>query len=278
MAENDRLPPRARARIFGLADQEAAVQTAMQSNLRHISELAKAHDLASDEQHKIELKEESDRRQEVLETQQDRHRALADLNGRIRRFLDTLPANVSLEDAKPVKVKLKAGQTHQQAVTELRTQIVRLIGERSQVERAALPIDEIKAQAKKWITERAMQARPSIVATHEKFDIKFTFMDPEAFTPTLDPLALLAWFDAEYLERKLGELIDEMPKPRLALTPSVKAERLAGIKTALGDAERLECALIDDAMDNGSIIDHRPNIDIKALLGIVVTKSKARAA
>jgi hypothetical protein len=62
-----------------------------------------------------------------------------------------------------------------------------------------------------------------------------------------------------------------------------KAERLAAIKVELGDCERLECALVDDARDDdardkGIILDVRPNVSIPALLGIVVTKSKAKAA
>jgi hypothetical protein len=278
MTDNNRLPPRARAKIFALADQEAAVQTAMNSNLRQLSELAKAYDLVSDEQRKLELRDERSRRQQVQETQRERHRALADLNGKIRRFLDLLPADATLDDAKPVKIKLKPGESHQQLVADVRVRIVKLIGERSQVERAALPVDEIKAQVKKWITERAIQARPAIMATHEKFDVKFTYMDPEAFTPTLDPLALLAWLDPAYLEDRLNDLVDEMPKPKLAMTPSAKAERLAAIKVELGDAERLECALIDDALDKAILIDHRPNVDLRALLGIVVTRSRAKAA
>jgi hypothetical protein len=62
------------------------------------------------------------------------------------------------------------------------------------------------------------------------------------------------------------------------MTPTEKAERLAAIKFELGDAERLECALIDDALDKAIMIDHRPNVDIRALLGLVVSKKKANAA
>src|SRR4051794_2318800 len=150
MTENDRkLPPRARAKIFTLIDQEAALQTAMHANLRQISELSKAYDILTDDQRKIEIKQEVDHRQEVQATQRERHHAIADLNGKITRFLDLLAADAVLDDAKPPKIKLKPGQTHQQAVAELRGQIVKLISERGQVERAALPIAEIKAQVKK---------------------------------------------------------------------------------------------------------------------------------
>jgi hypothetical protein len=123
-----------------------------------------------------------------------------------------------------------------------------------------------------------MKGRPIVTASHEQFDVKFTFVDPNAYAPVLDPLTLLAWFDPEFLETRLNALIDEMPKPKLALTPAEKAGRLASIKAALFEAERLECAHIDTALDEGTIIAHRPNVDPQALLGIVVSRSKANAA
>ncbi len=276
MTDNDKLPPRARAKVFALVDQEQQASTLMHSTQRQIGELRNSFNTTATSQH-IAINKEIERLEPLREKHADRHKYLADLNGKIRRFLDMLPADAELDDAKPVKVKLKPGETHQQAVVDLRVKIVKLLGERSQVERAALPVDEIKAQAKKWITKRAIEGRPAIVATHEKFDVRFTAMDPASFTPSLDPLALLAWYDPEFLEGRLNELIDEMPKPKFALTPSEKAERLASIKTELADAERLECALIDDAMDAGVILDHRPNVDIRCLLGLTVTRQKASA-
>ena len=86
MAEHDRLPAKARARIFALADMQEGTQVALNSNLRQISELGKAYDIASDAQRKIELKKEADRRQELQGTQSDRCRGLTDLNARIRRM------------------------------------------------------------------------------------------------------------------------------------------------------------------------------------------------
>jgi hypothetical protein len=272
------LPPKARAKIFNLADREAAALVAMNSNLRTIAEIAKAHDISSDEGGKRELKKEVDHRQLVQETNRDRHRALADLNAKIRRFLDLLPADCVLEDAKPVKVKLKAGETHQQLVADLRVKIVQLIGERSQVERAGLPPDEIKAQVKKWIVERGMHARPTLVANHSEFKIRFDVMDHDSFAPTLDVLALLAFFDAEHLETRLFELVDAMPKAKFVMTPAEKSERLRALKDELDVAERLEVAIVDDALDNAVMIDHRPNVDIRALLGLVVTKKNKKAA
>lgn len=277
MTDRDRLPPRARAKIFTFAETEASLMTAIHANQTQIRELEDALAMTTEDQRKLDLHEMIAQRREVQTTHRARHHAIADLNGRIRRYLDMLPADALLDDAKPPKIKLK-GETHQQAVANLRGQIVKLISERGQVERAALPIAEIKAQVKKWITERSMRTVPQIVATHETFTVKLEHYIDGALAPVPDIAAMLAWFDPEHFEAKLMALIDQMPKPKLAMTPSEKAERLAAIKVELGDAERLECALVDDAMDNGIIIDHRPNVDIRALLGLVVTKKSAKAA
>ena len=279
MTDKDRLPGRARAKIFALADQEASAQTVMNSNQRQIAELMKAFDISTDDQRQMELREEAERRNHVQVTHRERYKALADLNGRVRRFLDMLPIDAVLEPVKVIRASLKRNETYQEAVADLRVQIVKLIGERSQVERAGLPTDEIRAQLRKWITERSIAARPAIIATHDKFDVKFTFMDPESYTPTLDPLSLLAWYDPEFLENRLNELVDEMPKPKFSMTPAEKSKRLREIRTGLDEAERREVTLIDNAQDQGILIDYRPNVDICALLAVTMTrKVKAKAA
>lgn len=272
------LPARVQAKVMALLDAEQQASTAMHMTQNAIREAQYAHDVNPHGDKAIALAREVARLQAMQPDNQARYRALADLNAKVRRVLDMLSAHVTLDDATPVKLKLKPGETHLQSVVNLRLNIVKLIGERSEVERAALPIDEIKAQAKKWITERSLKARPAITATHEKFDVKFTFTDPDAYTANRDPLALLAWFDPELLETKLNELIDEMPKPKLALTPQGKAERLASIKSELFSTEQLECAHIEAALTERTVIDYRPHTEIRALLGLVVSREKASAA
>ena len=278
MADKERLPPRARAKIFSMAEQETSLMTAIHVTQAQIKELDEALAMTSEDERKLDLQEMIARRRDVQETQRERHRAIGDLNGKIRRYLDLLPADAVLDDAKPPKIKLKPGQTHQQAIAEFRIKAMNLIAERSQVERCALPVSEIKAQVKKWITERSLRSRPMIEATHEKFTVKFNAYVEDAYAPTLDVAAMLAWFDPKHLEEKLMGLIDQMPKPTLAMTPTEKAERLAAIKVELSDCERFECALVDDALDNAILIAPRPNVSIPALLGIVMTKRKAKAA
>lgn len=272
---SERLPPKARAKIFTFAETETSLMTSIRATQAHIKELDEAISMTSEDARKLDLREQIEQRRDVMETNREKHRAVADLNAKIRRFLDLIPADASVDDVKPVKFKLK-DETHQQAVVRLRGLIVGLIAERAQVERVALAHEEVRAQLKKWITECGLRARPSIVATHEKFSVKYTTTIEDGYTPQLDVMALLAWLDPEYLEQKLLEQIEEMPKPKLAMTPLEKKQRLAAIKVELLEAERQEIAIIDDAQDQGILIDIRPNTSIDVLLGLTVTR-KAKA-
>jgi len=101
---------------------------------------------------------------------------------------------------------------------------------------------------------------------------------PDALLAQYMDMLRLELSKLDNFETKLNEMIDSMPKPQFALTPAAKAERLAAINVDLGNAERLECALIDAAQDEGTIIAHRPNTDPAALLGIVVARETAFAA
>src|ERR1700712_2217757 len=101
MADNDKLPPRARAKIFALVDQEQQASTLMHSTLRQIGELNNSLNTTSETQHAA-INKEVTRLHSLREKHADRQRYLADLNGKIRRYLDTLPADASMDDAKPI--------------------------------------------------------------------------------------------------------------------------------------------------------------------------------
>jgi hypothetical protein len=277
----ERLPPRARARILVFAEAEHSLMTTIRSNQAHIKELEDALAMTAENERKLDLREQINQRKDVMETQRERHRHMADLNAKIRNYLDLLPADTVIDAVKPVKVKLPEGKSHQQAVTDLRTTIVKLIAERAAVERVALPIEEQKAQIKKWIVEKGLRARPSIVINHERMALTWDHKLEDAYTPTIDLLAWAAWYDPEYLEQKLIAQLEEMPKPKFALTPLEKSQRLAAIKLELAEAEKAEVNIIDAASDQGVVIEHRGNVSIPILLGITfsrIPKAPSKAA
>ncbi len=81
------------------------------------------------------------------------------------------------------------------------------------------------------------------------------------------------------LLERLEAMIDAMPTPAKQMDATERKERLAEIKAELFNTERLECAHIDAAREQGTLIEHRPNVDPSALLNLVVSRSsKANAA
>ncbi|MDA9521299.1 hypothetical protein XI06_13185 [Bradyrhizobium sp. CCBAU 11434] len=276
MDDQSRLPPKAHLKILALEDSEQAALTLASSTTRRISELRSALGLNPNSPNADAMRLEVERLELLQRKHQDQHRQRADLNNRVRRYLSTLPARAHLADARPARIKLKDGETFLAAIERIRTQIAHLASDRLNVEQSGLPVSEMKAQAKKWITESAIRGRPTIKASHDRFEV--IFVDPAAYSMHLDVPSLLAWFDPQGMELKLNELIDAMPAPKLALTPSEKIERLRKIADDVLDQERLEEAIIVLAEETGQHVPRRPNCDPRALLGLVVDRAKADAA
>ncbi|MBB4391762.1 hypothetical protein [Bradyrhizobium sp. ERR14] len=276
MDHQSRLPPKAHLKILALEDGEQAALTLASSTTRKISELQLALNLNPNSPNADAMRLEVERLELLQRKYQDQHRQRADLNSRVKRYLSLLPASAHLADARPTRIKLKDGETFLAAVERIRAEIARLASDRLNVEQCALPASEMKAQAKKWITESAIKGRPTIKASHERFEV--TFLDPNAYSVHFDVPSLLAWFDPEGMELKINELIDAMPIPKLALTPSEKTQRLRKIADDVLELERLEEALIVAAEETGQHVPRRPNCDPRALLCIVVDRQKVAAA
>lgn len=270
------LPPRVQAKLAALKDAEQQALTIMTSSHRMIAENEKAHDLNPTGDKAAVLAREIVRLQALQPAHQDRYKALADLNAKVERYLAMLPANVELDDAKPIKLKPRSDETHLQAVQRLRIEIMGLISERNRVERASPTTKGMKEQAKLYVQSLALRGTPRLVIEHGKFEMNFgRGVIGESFTT---PEEVLAWINPALLQRRLEAMIDEMPKPARQMEADDRKQRLDEIKRELFDLERRECAHIDVAREEGTLIEHRPNVDVKALLGLVTSRSRANAA
>jgi hypothetical protein len=218
---------------------------------------------------------EIDRLSERLETQQTRHRALIDLSTSVQRYLELLPSSAVIEAAPRVKVRLKDGESLTRAVDRVRGEIADQTRERHRVLRAELPIADRKRAARAYINELAAKGTPRIAADHDRFELNF--LSGGSFVTKPDAQALLAWLNPELFRERLCAQIDEMPKPKYALSTDAKRERLREIKAIVTELEREEEALIEKAADEGFDIARRPDASPAIILGIVVNK-KARVA
>ncbi|MEY9671483.1 polyhydroxyalkanoate synthesis regulator phasin [Bradyrhizobium elkanii] len=270
------LPPKVQAKLAMLKDAEQQALTIMTSTQRMISENEKAHGLNPTGDKAAVLAREIIRLQALQPAHQERYKTLANLNAKVERYLETLPANVELDDAKSIKLKPRSDESHLQAVQRLRVEIMGLISERGRVERASPTTKEMKAQARLYVQSLALKGTPHLVIEHGKFEMNFgRGVIGESFTT---PEEVLAWVDPAMLLRRLEAMIDEMPKPARQMDADDRKQRLDEIKRELFDLERRECAHLDAAREEGALIEHRPNVDVKALLGLVTSRPRASAA
>lgn len=276
MNEISGLPPRAHLKISALEDDEQRALTLSTSTTRKISELHHALALNSNSPHADVMRLEIERLEVLQRKYQDQHRQRADLNAKVRHFLAMLPADATLADAKPIKPKLRDGETHLTALERIRHEIAGVASERLNVEQAGLPLSELKKRTKEWVKERGAHGRPTITANHDKFEV--IFLDPAAYSTHPDIPSILAWFDPQGMEVRLNQLIDGMPTPKLALTPAEKAERLRELKLSVLSLERQEEAIIVSAEEAGQTIPRRINASPAAILNLTIDRAKATAA
>lgn len=277
MADGSKLPKAAQLKILRLEDAEQQAQTLISSTVRRIGELERIIMNNPDGDRGDAIREEIAMLRERRDEHTDRHRSCCDVNGAIRRYLEMLPANAVLSDAKRIKVRPKTGESVTEAVDRIRRDIGKLVAEKFQVEQAGLPTHEIRAKARDWISRCAETARPQITATHNEFAITFNVYDQRASVPMPDIAAIMAFLDPEKLTKRIDEAIEQMPKPRLALSAEQKAKRLREIKDLLYERETEEEALISLAEEQGQTIDRRPTADPRAILGLVVDRHRAVA-
>ncbi|MEY9731727.1 hypothetical protein [Bradyrhizobium yuanmingense] len=278
MADGSKLPKAAQLKILRLEDAEQQAQTLISSTVRRIGELERIIMNNPDGDNGDAIREEIALLRDRRDEHTDRHRSCCDVNAAIRRYLGMLPANAVLSDTKRLRVRPKAGESFADAVDRVRREIANLVSERFQVQQCGLPIEEIRAKARDWISRHAQTARPRIIATHNEFAISFEVYDEKASVPMPDIAAIMAFLYPERLTKRIEEVIEQMPKPRLALSAEQKAKRLREIKDLLYERETEEEALISSAEEQGQTIDRRPTADPRAILGLVVDRHSATAA
>lgn len=278
MADGSKLPKAVQLKILRLEDAEHQAQALISTTVRRIGELERSIFNNPGGDKTDALRQEVTLLREKLDDHTDRHRSLTDLNAAIRRYLELLPANAVLSDAKRAKVRPKANESFQSAVDRVRREIAILVSERFRVQQAGLPIEEIRAKARDWVARCAKTARPRIVATHNEFAISFDVYDERASVPLHDMAAVMAFLYPERFLKRINDVIEQMPKPTLAMTAEQKAKRLREIKDLLYGLEMDEEFYISSAEEEGQTIDRRPTADARAILGLVVDRHTATAA
>ncbi|MCE3256567.1 MAG: hypothetical protein K0Q64_650 [Nitrobacter vulgaris] len=83
-----------------------------------------------------------------------------------------------------------------------------------------------------------------------------------------DPLALLCWLAKDDLLKRVEKLIVESSDDKAALGEQARAEQLAQIASDYLQIEREECQLIWKLQSDGHAVEHRSDVDVRAVLGV----------
>jgi hypothetical protein len=269
------LPARVRDKLLALRDAEQQALTLTTMTQRALAELDRLLGNSPDGDRAQSTRREIARLTALQPDQQARYRALADLHAKIARYLSLLPASAQITDEK-TKIKLKEGETHLRAVQRLRAEIMKLIGERSKVERAVPTNKEAKAAAKEFVQELAKRYPPSLTVEHGKFVVQFGRGVIGERDPT--PMEVMAWLDPDLLQARFEQMINDREPSGTQMSAGERKKRLTEIKLELLELERRECAHIDAAKaDENAVIEYRLATDPRAILGLVVSE-QANAA
>lgn len=272
------LPAKAQSKFTRLLDAEQTAQDLVGATMRRLSDATRAMSTAPESVHpKIEA--DIARYQDNLHLAQARHRGLADMNARLRYFLQEELGNVGLDDARKKLPKLDKGETLGTAVKRIRLKIGTLTSERSRVAACGLPLSDLKKQADEYVAELAERGRPKLLLGHDrKFNANFTATVETAFATKQDIGAALAWLDPPAFLRRLIEEIEAQPQPSLALSAKERTEKLAALDAELLVLEFEEEAYIEASEVEGPILHRRHDADPRAILGVVVSRNAPAAA
>jgi hypothetical protein len=267
------LPDKARRKLGLLQTELETTQANVSSTLTQISLANQTIGYSNEGTTVADQEFNLSRLRAKLGKEQTKFQQLSGLLANLRRFLtENVKRSDVLVDAKPVKLKERSGESTFDAIDRIRMEISSHSSELKDVRDAGLPLDEVRAQAVKWIHQQGLRCTPKITATQKKFDI--TFGEQQSFTnPAPDLPAFLCWLDPEAMLDLLSKEIGNRPVPKLVLTPADRDRRMSELKELLLRLERSEEQLISQAeAEHDQFMERRPNADPMAVLGLAIEK------
>jgi hypothetical protein len=194
-----------------------------------------------------------------------RERLSGNLLGILRGFIGSLPPNTLLEIVPKSELSLRNGETVLGAITRVRGELAAAQCELMQLRAAPLPLDDLKQMATEAVSKFA---RPSLQVRDGRLDIGW----PK------DPVAFLAWVNAEQVVARLHEQIERLPVPANALSAAERNRRSAEINACILELEHEEEALVEAALEAGHDGVSRREVASPAVVLGVRVSTRARAA
>ncbi|MGU3417752.1 hypothetical protein [Methylobacterium sp. D54C] len=185
--------------------------------------------------------------------------------------------------------KLLKGEFPVAAVGRVRGLITEKRQERARVSRASIPAAEAKEAARAFVAQTATLARPDVstllAGSHEVY---FPALASSAMMPVnnadfgmiviggkvYDGLALACWLQPETVIAAIDRDIDAAAVDKSAIPTATRIARLAELDAEILAAERDEVAFIAMAEAQGAVINHRRDVDPRALLQVTVEEAE----
>jgi len=252
------LPESARAKLSDIEAQRCIAEDLLRGTAQRLTSLPREA---------VELRE---RLAVERDKHAERHRSLSMIVSRCNQFWSELRANVALEVAPAVEIKLKASETVVAALAATREQIAGAQRELVQVRKAPL-CRSSQEEAIRAHLARLVQ-RPKI-----GFDARggalLTWTEDMA---TMDGvLGLLAFvLGPEQVSAAFSR--DLEPESPGAVSPLEREKRISELSVSLLALERTEGALILRAAGEGIELSRRGDASPVAVLGVVVVNANAR--
>ena len=275
----DQLPEPARAKLAAVEQQATDAQALMhagahrldtwEARVRHLTQVLDT--VPSAERRQQAEKEMATARTELTrlrEQQQQRatcHRSCGNLVGRLRGYISTLPVSAVVEPLPPARPELLKGEAVPEAITRVRNELFAAQSQLTQLRAAPPTVADLKQMAKEAV---ATLGAPSLQVQGGKLDIAW----PK------DPVAFLAWLNAEQVVARLHQQIDRLPVQANALSAAERSRRMTEISARILELEHQEEALVEAALEAGHDgVSRREGVSPAVVLGVRVS-TRARAA
>jgi hypothetical protein len=207
-----------------------------------------------------------------LEAAQETFAALSRSHTAVGAWVKQLRPDTRLDDVDlTLWPTLQTHETHVDAVVRIRCDIEDLIGDRSALRRALLPLDELFAQSDAHVDALARQGAPRLRLDGDRLTVQHEI---EGFADKA--VALLAWLHPEQMKERLREDIRAHREREIGdrevavLSTTERAQKMRELDDNLLERERCEEALIREADAEGTVILRREKASPLAVLGVRV--------
>ncbi len=260
------------------AEDAAALVQASLSRARQLSAALSAAEAGEIPGDIVGLTRELETTRAAQSARQARYSTIMGCLNAVRVWAEGQPPHVVLEPA-PVAVEPPEGEPLPAVIDRIRATLTATVTELRAVERAPLPVADLKAAMRQQVAALADRGRPSINIERGALEINFRRQQSTIPGTTPDDVAAsLAWLDADLLIARLDAEIDALPTPPLALSAADKANRRAALTARIDTLERQEEALIEMALASGQDVVRRANASPAAVLGVRARARAGRAA